>query len=74
MKDIKLCPFCGSVAVVREDTFCGVSKGFCVVCTGSDCFCTLGEGYDRDAIPDHCFSTEQEAIKAWNTRAEVKHD
>jgi hypothetical protein len=42
---------------------------FYVTCVDYDCFWTLGEGYDRDAMPDHAFRSEEEAIDAWNTRA-----
>jgi hypothetical protein len=42
---------------------------FYVVCLDQNCFWTLGEGYDRDAMPDHSFRSEEDAVTAWNTRA-----
>jgi hypothetical protein len=42
---------------------------FFVVCLGSECYCAVGEGYDRDAMPEHAFSSHEEAALAWNTRA-----
>jgi hypothetical protein len=42
---------------------------FYVTCVDRECFWALGEGYDRDARPDHAFRSEEEAAEAWNTRA-----
>lgn len=61
---LKPCPFCGSRAVTTEG-----DKKWYVTCTGADCFCAIGEGYDRDAMPDHIFYSEDDAIDAWNRRA-----
>lgn len=61
------CPFCGDQAFVRDDT--EWHGGFCVLCSSRSCFCALGEGYDRDAMPDHVFVDADEAIAAWNCRA-----
>lgn len=60
------CPFCGGEAMLRDDT--SAHGGFCVLCSSKDCFCALGEGYDRDAMPDHVFVDGDEAIAAWNRR------
>lgn len=57
------CPFCGSPAIVRED-----DDRFCVCCSSPQCACALGEGYDRDAMPNHSFASEENAIIAWNQR------
>lgn len=57
------CPFCGEVAYAHED-----SGKFYVSCDGTDCFCCVGEGYDRDAMPDHMFARIDDAIAAWNRR------
>ena len=59
------CPFCGSPANIGGDD----SYGFYVACSNISCYCVFGEGYDRDAMPYHCFATEQLAAQAWNTRA-----
>lgn len=59
------CPFCGGDAAVRGDS----RDGFYVACSTIDCLVCLGERYDRDAMPDHCFRTEEDAIAAWNKRA-----
>jgi hypothetical protein len=42
--------------------------GFYVKCTSDNCYCSFGEGYDRDAMPDHQFISPTEAIKTWNNR------
>lgn len=42
-----------------------------VVCLGENCWCSLGENYDRDAMPDHHFHDQVEAIAAWNHRASL---
>ena len=60
------CPFCGHDAVLRDDS--GSAGGFYVACTFLDCFATMGEGYDRDAMPDHAYMNAEDAIYAWNTR------
>jgi phage/plasmid primase-like uncharacterized protein len=65
---LKPCPFCGNGAHVRDDDENYRGAGFCVVCDSVDCFAALGEGYDRDAMPEHRFATEEEAIEAWNRR------
>lgn len=59
------CPFCGGDAAIRGGSREG---GYCVVCMNVGCFCALGEGYDRDAMPDHSFATEEEAAEKWNRR------
>jgi hypothetical protein len=61
--ELKSCPFCGGEARIQE----GGDK-FYVVCLGENCFCAVGERYDRDAMPDHMFDDAEAAITAWNTR------
>lgn len=59
------CPFCGAEncqTILSGDRFY-------VACGAPDCFCALGEIWDRDAMPDHQFATKAEAIAAWNRRA-----
>lgn len=62
------CPFCGGEAYIdgTEDAH------FFVGCR--DCFCNVGESYDRDAMPEHMFYTVEDAAKAWNTRAAIAAD
>jgi len=67
MSELKACPFCGGAAVVRGDE----REGFFATCAEVDCFCCVGEAYDRDAWPEHMFRTEDEAVAAWNRRAPV---
>lgn len=57
------CPFCGSSAQIRES-----GGRFFASCCGADCFCCVGEAYDNAAMPEHVFSTGQEAANAWNRR------
>ena len=66
MSDLKPCPFCGGEAKI-----CGPDdeRMSYVACSNIACYCALGEDYDRDAMPDHSFATEEDATKAWNTRA-----
>jgi hypothetical protein len=40
-----------------------------VVCMSPDCWCSMGENWDRDAMPDHQFRDEESAVAAWNHRA-----
>jgi hypothetical protein len=58
------CPFCGGKAALVEG-----DHRFYVACTSPDCFCAIGEGYDRDAMPDHAFGDEDDAATAWNRRS-----
>jgi hypothetical protein len=58
------CPFCGSSAHFGGDQ----KNGVYVACDSIDCFATMGECYDRDAMPDHSFSAEEQAATAWNRR------
>jgi hypothetical protein len=63
MSDLLPCPFCGTDAQIVSDV-----GRFCVACCGDDCFCCVGEGYDRSAMPEHMFATEEDAAEAWNRR------
>jgi hypothetical protein len=65
---LKPCPFCGSGAFFQSDGHDNSSM-FYVSCGNVDCFCCVGESYDRDAMPDHIFRSVEDATKAWNTRA-----
>jgi hypothetical protein len=65
------CPFCGGEAILNE----GDGK-FYVACLKLEpgalphrkCFATLGENYDRDAMPDHMYHSAEDATRAWNRR------
>lgn len=58
------CPFCGGNGVIRED-----HGRYYATCDGVDCFVCVGESYDRDAMPDHLFLSEEDAAAAWNRRS-----
>ncbi len=66
MGGLRRCPFCGSRATVADD---GDGKRWYATCLNLDCFCALGERYDRDGMPEHHFHTKTDAEKAWNKRA-----
>ena len=59
MEELKNCPFCGGKAKI----FNIYASGFIPKCLNSyyldSCNCSLGE-----------YETKEQAIKAWNTRAE----
>ena len=59
------CPFCG-----RSAHFGGTETSVYVACDSGDCFAAMGECYDRDAMPDHCFADEEAAAAAWNRRSQ----
>ena len=61
---LKNCPFCGG-----NGTVIAGGDGFYATCDGPNCFCCVGEIYDRDAMPDHEYKSDKECIAAWNTRA-----
>ena len=63
---IRECPFCGDEAYVAS---AADDSMFYVACTSVECFCAMGEGYDRDAMPEHSFRSREAAIAAWNRRA-----
>lgn len=63
---LKPCPFCGTANPTIQEG----GERFYVTCAATDCFICIGEGYDRDAMPDHVFTTAEEAAEKWNTRAE----
>jgi hypothetical protein len=70
-KDLLPCPRCGGGAEVFPDES---DAGYYVMCAQpaypfEKCWLSLGEEYDRDAMPQHAFRTKEEAITAWNTRA-----
>lgn len=64
-EELKPCPFCGSDAHIDG----GEDYGFYATCGSADCFCCVGEAYDRDAMPEHMFIERDAAIAAWNRRA-----
>ena len=57
------CPFCGGEPYIGGDEAQLWFAGCC------DCHCMVGEGYDRDAMPDNMLRSKEEAIAAWNSRA-----
>lgn len=70
MSELKPCPFCGSEAELVESDYGDFHTGYAVYCRMC---CTkvgvsgrLGETYEWIPI----YSTEAEAIEAWNTRVE----
>jgi len=60
------CPFCGEHTARTVE---GDGRWY-VCCCNPHCFCALGEVWDRDAMPDHHFLSEEDAIFAWNDRAQ----
>jgi Lar family restriction alleviation protein len=63
------CPFCGGAAYTVSTNDERMWFAGC-----RDCYCNVGESYDRSAMPEHMFSSEEEAIAAWNRRAGQAHD
>ncbi len=59
---LERCPFCDGDAYTES----GDGKYF-VGCR--DCYCNVGEAYDRSAMPEHMFASEDDAIAAWNKRS-----
>ena len=57
---LKQCPFCGGKACIERDDMNGISR-FLPVCSnyGNNCW----------GMQENWFVTEQEAIEAWNRRA-----
>jgi len=62
------CPFCGGAAYTVSTNDERMWFAGC-----RDCYCNVGESYDRSAMPEHMFSSEEEAIAAWNRRAGQAH-
>lgn len=62
MGKLKPCPFCGSEA----DTSFNIQFGYQAFCTNDDCFLNYVIMLDM--------RTEEDAIDAWNRRANDEHD
>lgn len=65
------CPRCGGGAEVFPEES---DAGYYVMCAQpgfpfTECWLSLGEEYDRDAMPAHRFLTKEDAITAWNARS-----
>ena len=60
--DLKPCPFCGGEAELVEHEVVGYQTDFYVECVTCDCIMCMG---------GLCYPTENEAIEAWNKRAET---
>ncbi|MES2819789.1 MAG: Lar family restriction alleviation protein [Pseudomonadota bacterium] len=60
---LKPCPFCGSSAHLTGEE----GLGFFIEC--DECFCSVGQAYDRSGMPEHVFQTAGEALAAWNQRS-----
>ena len=58
MTKLKPCPFCGGEGVMQKHVFVGYSSTWGVVC--GDCWAEIKQVY----------SSEQEAVEAWNRRVE----
>ena len=64
MSDIlKPCPFCGKQGYIEGSE----RDGFYASCR--ECYCCVGEAYDRDAMPSHMFQSEEAVTEAWNRRS-----
>ncbi|MET1078226.1 MAG: Lar family restriction alleviation protein [Pseudomonas sp.] len=59
---LKPCPFCGEKAQLTGDE----GLGFYIEC--AECFCAVGQAYDRSGMPEHAFQSAAEAAAAWNQR------
>lgn len=57
MTDLKPCPFCGGEGVVQRHEYEGYTDTFGVVC------------FDCCAETRQFYNTKEEAIEAWNRRA-----
>lgn len=62
MEKLKPCPFCGGKAYVQIHIFDGVPETYGVLCANGKCYTSGWQFYD----------TAEEAIEAWNRRAERK--
>ena len=63
MSDLKPCPFCGDTYISIHSTKGG---NYIVGCNTLKCIGLYCEG--------KLFNSKEEAIEAWNRRAEIKHD
>lgn len=73
------CPRCGGGAEVFPEEQSISGGGYYVACSQpkfpiDECWLSLGEEYDRDAMPQHRFATKEDAIRAWNTRNLIGED
>jgi len=75
-EELKPCPFCGDTAYVEENVRIfnkhrDDERDYGVRCENNECFCALGIDETTDFYGDmvYEFNTEEDAIKAWNTRS-----
>ncbi len=66
MKELKFCPFCGGKCCVCEYTGGILENYYRWMAHCQDCDCSISNDKNNKD-----FSTEQAAIKAWNTRHEM---
>ena len=65
--ELKPCPFCGGNGRIAGD-----ERLYYVTCMSVHCYASIGEIYDRDAMPDHAFSASEDAAAAWNHRVPLE--
>lgn len=77
--ELKPCPICGSNAFVQHDVVDGFAFGWSVGCPRA-CIADRIHGFDdfdsfkAAKLVMHNFTTKDEAIEAWNRRAERRTD
>lgn len=69
---LKPCPFCGSPAVMIERK--SGAGHYAIGCTRESCIIFLPPNAKKNELHNYawCYSHKENAIAAWNTRAEVK--
>lgn len=73
MEELKPCPFCGAEPMIHHDYSSESGDWWIIDCLNDDCpVCYTRAAWDGVNVTTGWRATEEEAVKAWNTRKSME--